>query len=117
MIAADVQKFRTARRQMLACKRSGRNAEQNVSRAFARNLDKMSTTTFKVKDFSHDDEVRHLAYKELRLVPNFNDELEPEYRPFQHLLNSQHSLFKSQSEKDDNEQEKNGDDKEGENEN
>ena len=64
--------------------------------AIARHIIKVSSITYEAKNFPLEEWIHHLAYKELRELQKFNDEIkEVNYRLSQNSLHSQMNLFDS----------------------
>lgn len=79
-----MQNFKITKREMRAFEPTGTKVEQNLSMSIAHHLGRMRTITYEAKDFPYGEWPHHLAYKELRKIPKFNDEspLPPESMKF-----------------------------------
>lgn len=73
-ILADIQKFQIVRRELWSFNPTGTNTDHNLSMAIARHLGKVKNITYEAKDFPQSEWMHHLAFKELRELPNLNDQ-------------------------------------------
>lgn len=80
-ISADVQKFRVARRELRAFRPTGTNEDQNLSMTIARHLNKAGCITYDAKNLPHEDWVHHLAFKVLKDLPKFRDDIDETSSP------------------------------------
>lgn len=73
---AGIQKFKISKREVRVFNPTGTTEEENLSMEIGRHIRKYSTITYEAKDTPHESWPHHLAYRELRLLPNFSDEME-----------------------------------------
>lgn len=71
-ISADVQKFKISLRAIRAFQPTGTMEGQNLSMVIALHTVKKATITYEAKDLYHSTWNKHIAYEELKALPNYS---------------------------------------------